>query len=82
MLEEAGATNGSEAVDAFSDNDSFYGARDRVVSRFERTYLKWLVGKASGNMSMAARIAGVDRTTLYRLMEKHAVQRDTVITIR
>jgi DNA-binding NtrC family response regulator len=82
MLEEAGGNGGSEASDSFSDNDSFYGARDRVVSRFERTYLKWLVGKASGNMSMAARIAGVDRTTLYRLMEKHSVQRDTVITIR
>ncbi|HEY0674479.1 MAG TPA: sigma-54 dependent transcriptional regulator [Longimicrobiales bacterium] len=82
VLEESGSDSGSEQVDVFNENDSYYGARDRVVSRFERTYLKWLVGKASGNMSMAARIAGVDRTTLYRLMEKHSVQRDTIITIR
>jgi DNA-binding NtrC family response regulator len=82
VLEETSADNPSQIVDTFNENDSYYGARDRVVSRFERTYLKWLVDKASGNMSMAARIAGVDRTTLYRLMEKHSVQRDTVITIR
>jgi DNA-binding NtrC family response regulator len=82
VLEEAGGEGAVETVDSFNENDSYYGARDRIVSRFERTYLKWLVSKASGNMSMAARIAGVDRTTLYRLMEKHSVQRDTVITIR
>ncbi|MBK9550265.1 MAG: hypothetical protein IPO52_14455 [Gemmatimonadetes bacterium] len=29
-----------------------------------------------GNMSKAARQANVDRTTLYRLMEKHGLQRD------
>jgi DNA-binding NtrC family response regulator len=82
MLEENVGNGSVEVADAFSENDSYYGARDRVVSRFERTYLKWLVSRASGNMSMAARIAGVDRTTLYRLMDKHAVQRDTIITIR
>jgi DNA-binding NtrC family response regulator len=82
MLEESGEGGSADTSDSFNENDSYYGARDRIVSRFERTYLKWLVGKASGNMSMAARIAGVDRTTLYRLMEKHSVQRDTVITIR
>ena len=82
MLEEAGGEGSMPVIDTFNENDSYYGARDRIVSRFERNYLKWLVDKAAGNMSMAARIAGVDRTTLYRLMEKHSVQRDTIITIR
>jgi len=33
------------------------------------------VARATGNMSKAARLAGVDRTTLYRLMEKHQLVR-------
>ena len=31
--------------------------------------------QAGGNMSRAARVAGVDRTTLYRLMERHGLDR-------
>jgi transcriptional regulator of acetoin/glycerol metabolism len=37
------------------------------------------VTRAGGNMSKAARLAGVDRTTLYRLIEKHDLQRDTIL---
>ncbi len=59
--------------------EKYHVARDRVLADFERSYLTWLVNRADANMSKAARIAGVDRTTLYRLMEKHGLQRDTVI---
>src|SRR5712692_2827647 len=55
--------------------ESYHAARDRVIAQFERQYLTWLVNRASGNMSKAARIAGVDRTTLYRMMERHGLQR-------
>src|SRR5947208_2335731 len=55
--------------------ESYHAARDRVIAQFERQYLTWLVNRASGNMSKAARIAGVDRTTPYRLMERHGLQR-------
>lgn len=62
--------------------EAYHIARDRILADFERGYLAWLVERASGNMSKAARIAGVDRTTLYRLMDKHGLQRDVLLTAR
>jgi len=59
-------------------NDTFHIAKDNLISHFEREYLAQLNSRASGNMSKAARLAGIDRTTLYRLMEKHGVRRDTL----
>ena len=41
-----------------------------------KEYLTRLVTRAGGNMSKAARLASIDRTTLYRLMDKHAFHRD------
>ncbi len=66
----------------YQEDEAYHTARDRIVAQFERNYLRWLVSRARGNMSKAARIAGVDRTTLYRLMEKHELQRDTLITMQ
>lgn len=61
-------------------DDGYHAERERVLGEFELSYLSWLVERAGANMSRAAKIAGVDRTTLYRLMEKHRLHRDTVIT--
>ena len=55
--------------------EPYYAARDRLVATFELQYLTQLVAQARGNMSRAARAAGVDRTTLYRLMERHGLTR-------
>jgi DNA-binding NtrC family response regulator len=60
-------------------DESYHNARERVLAEFELRYLTSLVNRANGNMSKAARIAGVDRTTLYRLMEKHGLQRETIM---
>lgn len=59
---------------------SYHDARERVIAQFERRYIEELVAAADGNMSKAARLAGVDRTTLYRLMERHGLQREAVVS--
>jgi DNA-binding NtrC family response regulator len=58
-------------------DESYHPARERVIAQFETQYLEWLINRGGGNMSEAARIAGVDRTTLYRLMERHGVRRNS-----
>lgn len=65
-----------ERMPAAQLDGPFHEVKDRVIAQFERDYLARLVGRAGGNMSKAARQANVDRTTLYRLMEKHGLQRD------
>ncbi len=70
--------SGAAGDDGISLQESYHVARERVISQFERRYLTELVRAAEGNMSKAARLAGVDRTTLYRLMERHGLQRDAV----
>jgi DNA-binding NtrC family response regulator len=57
-------------------NEAFHVAKDTLIAHFEKEYLSGLTTRAGGNMSKAARLAGVDRTTLYRLMEKHGYKRD------
>jgi DNA-binding NtrC family response regulator len=54
----------------------FHTAKQEVVDRFEREYLAHLVARTGGNMSESARQAGIDRTTLYRLMDKHKLARE------
>jgi DNA-binding NtrC family response regulator len=61
-------------------SESYHAARERVITEFERRYIEELVAAAAGNMSKAARIAGVDRTTLYRLMERHGLRREAVVS--
>ena len=64
---------GSPSIDG---NMPFHDAKQEIVDRFEREYLSQLVARTEGNMSEAARQAGIDRTTLYRLMDKHNLARE------
>jgi DNA-binding NtrC family response regulator len=59
-------------------NDAYHTAKEQVLATFEKEYVTRLVARASGNMSRAARLANVDRTTLYRLLERHGFRRDGV----
>jgi DNA-binding NtrC family response regulator len=57
-------------------DEAYHLAKDRIVAQFEKEYLSRLITRAGGNMSKAARLANIDRTTLYRLMDKHSFHRD------
>ncbi|HLZ44678.1 MAG TPA: helix-turn-helix domain-containing protein [Gemmatimonadales bacterium] len=59
-------------------DEPYYAARDRVVAAFELRYLTHVLVQSGGNMSRAARVAGVDRTTLYRLLKRHGLGREVL----
>ena len=48
----------------------FHEAKAEVVTRFETGYLTDLLRRADGNLSQAARLAGLERKYLYRLLER------------
>lgn len=50
--------------------DGYRAARQRVLASFETSYITWFQQRAGRNISRAARHAGIDRTTLYRLLER------------
>jgi DNA-binding NtrC family response regulator len=78
IYDEPSSSATSGALPANIMSEAFHPAKDRLVTHFEMEYLTRLVGRAGGNMSKAARLAGIDRTTLYRLMEKHSFQREAL----
>jgi DNA-binding NtrC family response regulator len=57
----------------------YHTTRDRVVARFEREYLTSILNETDGNVSEAARIAGVNRATLYRMLERHGLTKGDVV---
>lgn len=59
-------------------NEAYHTAKEQVIAHFEKEYLTRLVLRAGSNLSKAARLASIDRTTLYRLMEKHGFRRDAL----
>ncbi|MBL8920501.1 MAG: sigma-54-dependent Fis family transcriptional regulator [Myxococcaceae bacterium] len=48
--------------------------RERWVAPHERQYLQDLLTRTKGQVSAASRLAGVNRVTFYRLMEKHGLR--------
>jgi two-component system, NtrC family, response regulator AtoC len=58
---------------ALVDDSTFHEAKDRLVEAWERSYLVHLMDRAEHNVSRAAKLAGIDRTYLHRLLKKHKV---------
>ena len=67
-------------LDRFILDSDYHTAREAVLAQFEKDYLEHIVREANGNISDAARMAGVDRTTLYRMMERHGTSRNRLLS--
>ena len=60
---------------ALPDADlSFKEAKDQLLEAFERHYLEELLDRCEGNLSLAARMAGVDRKTVSRMLKRHGIR--------
>ena len=51
----------------------FHDAKSQLIDAWEHDYITRLLDKHGGNLSLAARTAGMSRMQLYRLLEKHRV---------
>jgi len=53
----------------------FSEAKARAIAHFERTYVIELLRRTKGNISLAARLCGKERSRLGKLMKKHGLER-------
>jgi DNA-binding NtrC family response regulator len=56
-------------------DEGFKRAKARAVAAFEKTYITGLLYRSGGNLSLASRLSGKDRSDLCKLLRKHGIQR-------
>ena len=57
----------------FEPGVSFRDTKEKWNELFERRYLSWLIKRADGNISKAARDADMDRKYLHKLLRKYGI---------
>ena len=70
--EEVGTGEAPPKADIY--RGSFQEAKARVVERFEKHYLRWLMRETHGNITRAARQSGKERRALGKLLKKHGIE--------
>jgi DNA-binding NtrC family response regulator len=74
------APAGEDGVEVPGANElGFQDAKRAVIGNFERRYLENLLIRCGGNLSRAAREAGVIRQVLQRMLKRHGLDRDDFI---
>jgi DNA-binding NtrC family response regulator len=66
-------TTNSEGTDPAAADEVFKIAKAKAIAQFERSYLAAMLSRAHGNISLAARLAGQERSTFRRLIKKHGL---------
>jgi len=62
---------GQPAEIAISIELPYREARKQAVATFERLYILALLARCGGNVSLSARVAGLDRVYLHRLIRRY-----------
>jgi DNA-binding NtrC family response regulator len=71
--QQAAVADESDASPAPLTQRSFREAKACAVDAFERAYIAELLTRANGNVSLAARLAGKERSRLGKLLRKHGL---------
>jgi transcriptional regulator with PAS, ATPase and Fis domain len=64
----------AEALPLPASDMSLKEAKDQLIEAFEKRYLEDLLERCDGNLSKAARDAGVDRKTIARMLKRHGIR--------
>ncbi len=70
QLTSVPATGPSFSDLAWTDEHGFSEAKRLALHEFERAYLRRLLDRTNGNISEAARVAGIDRSNLKRVLSR------------
>ena len=68
------ADQGAASADAIVMALPYKEAKELMVARFTRDYLEQLLARNGGNVSAAAREAGIDRSWIIALARRHGVR--------
>jgi len=55
----------------------FKVAKQKLVDEFDRRYLQQLLEAHDGNISAAARAAGIERMSIYKMIRRLGLDKDT-----
>ena len=69
-----GSAAPSDTAFVFEPGKSYRDTRAKYDGEFEKRYVKWLLGRHSGNVSAAAREAKMDRKHLHDMAKKHGLR--------
>ncbi len=75
-IEPSAADAASPAVVPDPSQQTYKAAKAHAVAEFERAYMSRLLARTAGNMTLAAQIAGKDRSDLGKLLKKHGLARE------
>jgi DNA-binding NtrC family response regulator len=64
------------AATPMPSENAFKVAKARAVAVFEQAYICDLMSRCGGNISLASRLAGKDRSDLHKLLRKHGIRRE------